>query len=47
MSEESDVEKTEDPTPYRREKARKEGQIPRSKELTSVLMLLVGWSAGR
>lgn len=44
MSEESDVEKTEDPTPYRREKARKEGQIPRSKELTSVLMLLVGWS---
>ncbi|MFD1801143.1 flagellar biosynthesis protein FlhB [Mixta tenebrionis] len=44
MSEESDVEKTEDPTPYRREKARKEGQIPRSKELTSVMMLLVGWS---
>mgnify|MGYP001116405445 CR=1 FL=1 len=44
MSEESDVEKTEDPTPYKREKARKEGQIPRSKELTSLLMLLVGWS---
>ena len=43
MSEESDVEKTEDPTPHRREKAREEGQIPRSKELTSILMLLVGW----
>ncbi|EBW9216092.1 flagellar type III secretion system protein FlhB [Salmonella enterica subsp. enterica serovar Typhimurium] len=44
MSEESDVEKTEDPTPHKREKARKEGQIPRSKELTSVMMLLVGWA---
>uniref|UniRef100_UPI00046A0CDD flagellar biosynthesis protein FlhB n=1 Tax=Morganella morganii TaxID=582 RepID=UPI00046A0CDD len=41
---ESDVEKTEDPTPHKREKARKEGQIPRSKELTSVMMLLVGWA---
>lgn len=44
MSEESDVEKTEDPTPHRREKAREEGQVPRSKELTSMLMLVVGWS---
>lgn len=44
MSEESDVEKTEEPTPQKREKARKEGQVPRSKELTSVMMLLVGWS---
>ncbi|ELP5717502.1 flagellar biosynthesis protein FlhB (plasmid) [Enterobacter asburiae] len=43
MAEESDVEKTEEPTPQRREKARKEGQIPRSKELTSLLMLLAGW----
>lgn len=43
MSEESDVEKTEEPTPHRRQKAREEGQIPRSKELTSLLMLLVGW----
>lgn len=42
MSEESDVEKTEEPTPTRLEKAREEGQIPRSKELTSLLMLLVG-----
>lgn len=44
MSEESDVEKTEEPTPQRRQKAREEGQIPRSKELTSILMLLAGWS---
>lgn len=42
MSEESDTEKTEDPTPTRLSKAREEGQIPRSKELTSLLMLLVG-----
>lgn len=44
MSEESDVEKTEEPTPHKREKARKDGQIPRSKDLTSVMMLLMGWS---
>ncbi len=44
MSEESDQEKTEAPTPHRLEKAREEGQIPRSRELTSVLMLLVGLS---
>jgi flagellar biosynthetic protein FlhB len=43
MSEESDVEKTEEPTPTRISKAREEGQVPRSKELTSLLMLLVGW----
>jgi flagellar biosynthetic protein FlhB len=43
MSEESDVEKTEEPTPHRREKSREEGQIPRSKELSSILMLLMGW----
>lgn len=44
MSEDSDVEKTEDPTPHKREKAREEGQIPRSKELSSLLMLLAGWT---
>src|SRR5471032_3321201 len=43
MSEESDVEKTEEPTPTKLSKAREEGQVPRSKELTSLLMLLVGW----
>ena len=43
MAEESDDDdKTEDPTPQRLEKAREEGQIPRSRELTSLLMLLVG-----
>ncbi len=44
MAEESDAEKTEAPTPHRLEKARKEGQIPRSKELTSLLLLLTGWA---
>lgn len=43
MSEESDVEKTEEPTPTKLAKAREEGQVPRSKELTSLLMLLIGW----
>lgn len=43
MSEESDAEKTEAPTPHRLEKARKEGQLPRSKELTSLFMLVSGW----
>lgn len=44
MSEENDAEKTEEPTPQRRQKAREEGQIPRSRELTSLMMLLAGWS---
>ncbi|WP_343552609.1 flagellar biosynthesis protein FlhB [Pantoea sp.] len=42
MSEESNEDKTESPTPHRLEKAREEGQIPRSRELTSVMMLLIG-----
>lgn len=42
MSEESDEDKTESPTPHRLEKARSEGQVPRSRELTSVMMLLAG-----
>jgi len=44
MADENDAEKTEEPTPQRRQKARKEGQVPRSKELTSLMMLLAGWS---
>lgn len=44
MSEESDVEKTEEPTPHRKQKAREEGQIPRSKELNSLMMMLAGWT---
>ncbi|ATZ12357.1 flagellar biosynthesis protein FlhB [Erwinia amylovora] len=43
MSQESDNEKTEAPTPSRIARAREEGQIPRSRELTTLLMLLVGW----
>lgn len=50
MSEDSDQEKTEAPTPHRLEKAREDGQIPRSRELTSLLMVLVGlciiWMGG-
>jgi flagellar biosynthetic protein FlhB len=42
VSENSDEEKTESPTAHRLEKAREEGQIPRSRELTSLLMLLAG-----
>lgn len=50
MAEDSDLEKTEEPTPHKREKARKDGQIVRSKELSSVLMVLAGvsllWMSG-
>lgn len=42
MSQDSDEEKTESPTPHKLEKARQEGQIPRSREMTSLLMLLAG-----
>ncbi|MBP2198058.1 flagellar biosynthesis protein FlhB [Pantoea cypripedii] len=38
----SDEDKTESPTAHRLEKAREEGQIPRSRELTSLLMMLSG-----
>lgn len=44
MSQDSDEEKTESATAHRIEKAREEGQIPRSRELTSVLMLVAGLS---
>lgn len=37
----SSEDKTEDATPRRLEKAREEGQIPRSRELTTALVLLV------
>ncbi len=50
MSQDSDEEKTESATAHRLQKARDEGQIPRSRELTSLLMLLVGvmilWMGG-
>lgn len=40
MSEESDLEKTEEATPRRLEKAREEGQVARSMELTAFAMLI-------
>lgn len=42
MASEDNDDKTESPTAQRLQKAREEGQIPRSKELTSVLIMLVG-----
>ncbi|RJS95180.1 flagellar biosynthesis protein FlhB [Salinisphaera sp. Q1T1-3] len=42
MAEGSDEEKTEDPTPQRLEKAREEGQVARSRELTTFLLLATG-----
>ena len=40
--EDSSQEKTEEPTARRLEKAREEGQVPRSKDLNTTLVLLVG-----
>ncbi|WP_423195582.1 MULTISPECIES: flagellar biosynthesis protein FlhB [unclassified Cupriavidus] len=42
MSEESDLEKTEPATPRRLEKAREEGQVVRSRELGTFVMLMTG-----
>jgi flagellar biosynthetic protein FlhB len=39
VAEDSDLEKTEDPTPTRIEKAREEGDVPRSRELVTCTML--------
>lgn len=41
MSEESDLERTEPATPKRLEKAREEGQVARSQELTTFALLMV------
>ncbi|AKQ60539.1 flagellar biosynthesis protein FlhB [Bordetella hinzii] len=50
MAEESDLEKTEAASPRRLEKAREEGQIARSRELVTFLMLAAGvaglWLSG-
>lgn len=40
MSEESDLERTEEATPRRLEKAREEGQVARSQELTTFILLM-------
>jgi len=45
MSEESDLEKTEPASARRLEKAREEGQVVRSRELASVIMLMSGLAA--
>src|SRR5574343_623305 len=50
MSEESDLEKTEEPTGRRIEQAREKGQVPHSRELGSFLVLMTAaalfWSLG-
>jgi len=50
MAEESDLEKTEPASPQRLEKAREEGQVVRSRELNTFLLLGAGvvglWGAG-
>lgn len=50
MAEESDVEKTEPASPRRLEKAREEGDVPRSRELETCTMLLAAgaglWLSG-
>ncbi|HHH36378.1 MAG TPA: flagellar type III secretion system protein FlhB [Gammaproteobacteria bacterium] len=45
MAQETGQEKTEQPTPKRREDARKKGQVPRSRELTTMAVLLTAASA--
>lgn len=56
MAEESDLEKTEEPTGRRIEQAREKGQVPQSRELGTFLVLVVaaacfwllgGWFMGR
>ncbi len=42
MSDDSSQEKTEEPTPKKLDKAREDGQVPRSKELTTTAVLLAG-----
>lgn len=50
MAEDSDLEKTEQATPKRIEKAREDGDVPRSKELATVsvllTMLVAIWASG-
>ncbi|CAG2157481.1 flagellar biosynthesis protein FlhB [Cupriavidus numazuensis] len=50
MSDESDLEKTEPASPRRLEKAREEGQVVRSRELATFIMLMTGviglWTLG-
>ncbi|MBN3767870.1 flagellar biosynthesis protein FlhB [Burkholderia sp. Ac-20365] len=43
MAEDSDLEKTESATPQRLQKAREEGQVPRSRELATVALVSAGF----
>jgi len=45
MAEESDLEKTEEPTSTRLQKAREEGQVPQSRELSTFMVLITGVTA--
>ena len=45
MAEDSGQEKTEDPTPKRLKEAREKGDIPRSKELNTTVLLMVAAAA--
>jgi len=45
MAEDSDLERTEEPTGRRIEQAREEGQVPHSRELSTFLILVVGAAA--
>ena len=45
MAEETGQERTEEATPRRRQQAQEKGQVPRSRELTTT-MLLLGGTAG-
>ena len=45
MAEDSDLEKTEQPSQHRIDKAREEGQVARSRELTTFVLLLAGGAA--
>ena len=42
MAEDSDLEKTEQPSQQRLDKAREEGQVARSRELTTFVLLMAG-----
>ena len=50
MAEDSDLEKTEDASPRRLEKAREEGQVPQSRELSTFFVTITGvvmlWATG-
>ena len=45
VADESDEDKTESPSPRRLEKAREEGQVPQSRELSTFVVLMAGGAA--